>query len=197
MLNLNSFLVIQNTYHGYKRIPTYLPLPTEPTIYSVGEYIYKTYPDKTFGIYINFYKSGSLGNLSNNGIFDAAFEYTKKTNVGFDLKDTPIGNTKFDLYRFGGGYDTNVNFDYIFDGMIFYKPLKELVLKSGIPNIYPKEYEEVFFSKVALFSNQTLEEAPKNEGNINILKMINTPVETPLNKEMLENISNQIKKWIE
>jgi hypothetical protein len=29
-------LVIQNTYHGYIRIPTYLPQPTEPEIYSTG-----------------------------------------------------------------------------------------------------------------------------------------------------------------
>jgi len=191
-------LVIQNTYHGYIRIPTYLPLPTEPDIYSTGEYIFKTYPNQTTNIYINFLKSvDGFKNLSNNGIIDAAFEYTKKDNIGFDLKNTPIGNTKFDLYRFGGDYDTNVDFAYIFDGMIFYKPLKELVLRLYIPNIYPKEFEEQFFYRVAIIRNQTLEEARNDAENIKILKMINNPVETSLDKKKLDWISEQIRRWIE
>ena len=191
-------LVIQNTYHGYIRIPTYLPLPTKPDIYSTGEYIYKTYPDKTTNIYINFLRSGDeFKNLSNNGIIDAAFEYTQIDNIGFDLKNTPIGNTKFDLYRFGGDYETNVNFAYIFDGMIFYKPLKELVLKYYIPDIYPKEFEEQFFYRVAIVRNQTEEEAKNNEENISLLKVINNPVETSLDKKRLDWISEQIRKWVE
>ena len=189
-------LVIQNTFHGYTRIPTYLPLPTEPRGYSTGEYIYKTYPDKTFNIHINYNKNHN-GELTNNGIIDAAFEYTKKDNIGFDLKNTPIGNTKFDLYLFDSGYDTNVNFDYIFGGMIFYKPLKELVLKWYIPDVYPKEYEEQFFYRLSIIRNQTLEEAKKDEQNIEILKVINTPIETSLDKERLERMDKQIKKWIE
>ena len=189
-------LVIQNTYHGYARIPSYWRLPTEPFIYSTGEYIYKTYPNKTFGIYINFDRTTSERNtLSNDGIIDAAFEYTKKDNIGFDLKGTPIGNTKFDLYWFGWGH--NVNFDYIFDGMIFYKPLKELIIKQGIPNVYPKELEGQFFYRMALNNNQTLEEAMNDEENIKFLKEINTPVERFLDEEVLERISDQIKKWIE
>ena len=191
-------LVIQNTYHGYTRIPTYLPLPTKPDIYSTGEYIYKTYPEKTFNIYINFLRStGGFKELSNEGIIDAAFEYTKKDNIGFDLKNTPIGNTKFDLYQFGGGYDTNVNFAYIFDGMIFYKPLKDLVLKWFIPNLYPKEYETQYFSRMAIIRNQTLEEAMNDKQNIETLKLINNAVEMSLEKETLEGISKQIEKWIE
>jgi hypothetical protein len=186
-------LVIQNTYHGYTRKP---PYSSEPLIYSTGEYIYKTYPNKTFGIYINCLRTTIEWNkLSNDGIIDAAFEYTKKNNIGFDLKDTPIGNTKFDLYWFGWGH--SINFDYIFDGMIFYKPLKELVLKQGIPNYYPKEYEEQFFYRIALDRNQTLEEAMNDKENIELLKEINTPIERSLDKETLEAIDEQIRKWIE
>ena len=195
--NKQKALVIQNTYHGYTRIPTYRDLPTEPNIYSTGEYIYKTYPDKTFGIYINGMKNGEFGRLSNNGIIDAAFEYTKKDNVGFDVKGTPIGNAKFDLYNFGGTDYIDVNFDYIFDGMIFYKPLKELVSKQGIPNLYPKEFEEQFFKRSALENNQTLEEAKNDKENIEYLKAINTTVEKSLDEETLKSISEQIKKWIE
>lgn len=193
--NKTKALVIQNTYHGYTRKPPYY-IPTEPLIYSTGEYIYKTYPDKTFGIYINYLRTtGGWTLLSNNGIIDAAFEYTKKDNIGFDLKDTPIGNSKFDLYWFGWGH--NVNFDYIFDGMIFYRPLKEIILKQGIPNVYPKEYEEQFFRRMAIINNQTLEEAMNDKENIDFLKEINNPIEGSLDEEELETVNRQIKRWIE
>lgn len=187
-------LVIQNTYHAYPRIPTYLPLPTKPDVYSAGEYIYKTYPKHTFCIYINFLKSGTFDSLSNNGIIDASFEYTQTDNVGFDLKNTPIGNTKFDLYYFGENYET-VNFDYIFDGMIFYKPVKDMVLKWNIPNIYPKEWEDQYFKRTAVNYNLTVEEV-KEDSDLN-LKTVNTPRETKLEEKVLQNIDSQIRKWIE
>jgi len=50
--NKQKALVIMNTYHAYTRIPSYLPLPTEPNLYSTAEYIYKTYPNSTKGILI-------------------------------------------------------------------------------------------------------------------------------------------------
>jgi|SRR5690554_281645 len=188
-------LVIQNTYHAYVRIPTYLPLPTKPDIYSTGEYIYKTYPEQTFCIYINFLKSGGFNSLSNNGIIDASFAYTQVDNVGFDLKDTPIGNTVFDLYNFGGNYDT-VNYDYIFDGMIFYKPVKDMVLKWNIPNIYPKELEEQYFKRAAVVYDLTVEEV-KQDKDYSDLKIINTPYETKLQEETQKRITSQISKWIQ
>jgi hypothetical protein len=192
-------LVILNAMHGYKRYPTYLPVPTRPFIRRAGEFINKTYPNKVFNIYVNCCNIDNF-TLSNNGIIDAAFEYTKKDNIGFDLKDTPIGNSKFDLfftYAFAAGtYDSNINYDYIFDGMIFYKPLREMVIKIGIPNIYPKEYEDMFFKRVALILNKT-QEKDKEEIDA-MLKEINTPVEMPLGNFIdIKSWDEQIKKWIE
>jgi len=112
------------------------------------------------------------------------------------MKGTPIGNTKFDLYNFGGKDYANVNFDYIFDGMIFYKPVKEFVLKIGIPNIYPKELEKQFFFRASLSGNQTLEEAMNDEEILKELKIINTPVETTFEKEGINTPFEQIRKWI-
>ncbi|MDY0090756.1 MAG: hypothetical protein RBR78_10390 [Flavobacteriaceae bacterium] len=188
-------LVIQNTYHAYVRIPTYLPLPSKPDIYSTGEYIYKTYPEQTFCIYINFLKSGSFDSLSNNGIIDASFAYTKTDNIGFDLKGTPVGNTVFDLYNFGENYDT-VNYDYIFDGLIFYKPVTEMVLKWNIPNIYPKEWEEQYFKRIVVSSDLTVEEVKKDK-NYSDLKAVNISYENKLNEDALQKIGHQISKWIE
>ena len=193
-------LVIQNSMHGYKRMPTFLPLPTRPLIRLAGEFIYQTYPDITFNIYVNSLNTDNFG-LSNNGIIDAAFEYTKKFDVGFDLKDTPVGNSKFDLFDFDrwfreDGHDTNINYNYIFDGMIFYKPLRELVLKVGIPNIYSKEYEDLFFARFALIFDKTMED-DKEEIEAT-LEEVNTPVVVPINAILdVELWDSQIKRWIE
>ena len=93
-------LVIQNTYHGYIRIPTFLPNPNKPHIYSTAEYIFKTYPDITTNIYVNYFTQNFTYGLTNKGLFDASFQFTQIDNVGFDLKNTPFGNSKFDLYNF-------------------------------------------------------------------------------------------------
>jgi hypothetical protein len=187
-------LVIENTYHGYIRIPNFLPLPTQPDIYSTGEYIFKTYPENTTNIYINYFTQGFHNGLTNEGLFDAAFYFTKTDNIGFDLKNTPFGNSKFDLYNFGGDYD-KVNFDYIFDGMIFYKPIVEMNLVTGIPNVYPKEFEKQFHERMTLIDGISYEESIKE--NEELLKELNTKTETKLQDSIIQKINSQIKYWIE
>lgn len=187
-------LVIENTYHGYIRIPKFSPLPTQPDIYSTGEYIYKTYPEITTNIYVNYAIQILEKGLTNNGLFDAAFAFTKIDNIGFDLKNTPFGNAEFDLYFFGDGYE-QVNFDYVFDGMIFYKPVSEMVLVIGIPNVYPKEFENQFYERIALMEGIAYEQAKKE--NAEFFKEINQKRTVELPNEVLEIIKKQINYWLE
>lgn len=192
-------LVILNTIHGIKQYPTYLPLPTRPLVRRSGEYIWRTYPDKTFVVYINSSNSDTMVDLSNGGIIDAAFEYTGKDNIGFDLKGTPIGSSKFDLFSFGEGYDTNIDYNFIYDGMIFYKPLKEMVIKLGVPNIYPKDEEELYFKRASLISNKSIEEVKKDSTFIQYLHKFNTPFEMTIDEYLedkaLEKWNAQIQQW--
>jgi hypothetical protein len=194
-------LAILNTIHGIKQYPTYLPLPTRPLVRRSGEYIWKTYPDKTFVVYINSNTLEDYNKLSNGGIIDAAFAYTGKDNVGFDLKTTPIGDAKFDIFGFGEGYDTDIDYNYIYDGMIFYKPLKEMVMKFGVPNLYPAEEENLFFERMALLRNISVEDARKEKDYVDFLHEFNTPHEMPLDdyleKGIIEKWETQIKQWIE
>ncbi|HIP47531.1 MAG TPA: hypothetical protein EYG92_00985 [Lutibacter sp.] len=192
--NRKMALVIENTYHGYVRIPKYIPLPTRPEIYSTGEYIYKTYPEITTNIYVNYYTQGFFKGLTNNGLFDAAFDYTKIDNIGFDLKKTPFGNSKFDLYNFGGTDYEKVNFDYIFDGMIFYKPISEMNLVVGIPNVYPEGYEKQFYERWTLVDGITYEQS-KNE-NREYLQEINEIKSFNLPDSIKQKINNQINYWL-
>ena len=186
-------LVIQNTYHGYIRIPKFLPLPTQPDIYSTSEYIFKTYPEKTTNIYINYFTQGFQNGLTNDGLFDAAFNFTKTDNIGFDLKNSPFGNSKFDLYNFGGDYE-KVNFDYIFEGMIFYKPVAEMNLVTGIPNVYPIEFEKQFYERMALIDGISYDKSIKE--NKELLKELNTKSEVKLQDSIVQKINSQIRYWI-
>jgi len=186
-------LVIQNTYHGYIRIPTFLPNPTCPDIFSASQYIYKTYPNITTNIYINYFSQNFANGLTNNGLFDAAFAMAKVDNVGFDLKNTPFGNTTFDLYNFGGSDYEVVNFDYVFDGMIFYKPVLEMKLATGIPNVYPTAYEKQFFERMALIDDISYEEAVKK--HTEYLKEINTLKHYGWPDSIREKIEEQIRFW--
>lgn len=190
----NKALVIENTYHAYIRIPKFLPSPTRPLVYSTGQFIYKTYPDITTNIYINYHTQGFAQGLTNDGLFDAAFQYTEVDNVGFDLKDTPFGDSTFDLYNFGGSDYEQVNFDYIFDGMIFYKPISEMELVTGIPKVYPKQYEQQFFERYALVDGISVEEAKNTY--MDYLKEINEIKRFSLADSTKQKIKAQIAYWL-
>ena len=187
-------LVILNTFHGYIRIPTYKPLPSIPDIYSAGEFIKKTYPEITTNIYINYFTQGFHKGLTNDGLFDAAFEQSKTDNIGFDLKNSPFGTSKFDLYNFGDNYE-NANFQFIFDGMIFYKPVSEFKLAIGIPNIYPKELEQDYYERTALIDGVTVEEAIKESKYY--LKIINNVKYFDLDDKKKAKAKEQIDFWLD
>lgn len=146
--------------HGYTRIPKYLPNPSEPKTYSTAEYIYKTFPNSTKGIMINYYPTSRNPKLIAEGKWDAAFRFTGNNSVGFDLKDAPFGNTKFDMYNFGGSAYETVNFEYIFDGFVFYEPIENFELVVGIPEIFDdKAFITEFYHRTSIEENITIEEA--------------------------------------
>ena len=105
------------------------------------------------------------------------------------------------MYAFAeGNYDANINYDYIFDGMIFYKPLKEMVIKIGVPNLYSTENEDVFLKRVEITLNKTLENDKEiiDELFKEVCKWpVVLPVDEYLNAEIIKTWDKQIKKWIE
>ncbi len=64
-----------------------------------------------------------------NGLWDYYFEKSDKTDVGFNLKNTPFGQKEFDVIP----PDSLQKFVYsdMFTGLVFYKPLQEHELKTG------------------------------------------------------------------
>ncbi len=70
-------------------------------------------PNRTF--FLPFYIN------SHKGIWDKAFEWNDHKPVGFDLKNTPFGEDRFEMYPLKGG-KTELVYSDIFTGLIFNKP---------------------------------------------------------------------------
>ena len=193
--NKKKALVIMNTYHGYTRIPKCISLAPEPKTYSTAEYIYKTFPNSTKGIMINYYPTSENPILIADGKWDAAFRFTGNKNVGFDLKDTPFGKTKFNMYNFGGSNYETVNFEYIFDGFVFYEPIENFELIVGIPGIFDdKVFVTEFYRRTSMEEKITIEEAMSS-------KEINEYIEDWNVKKVdkiedIEKFNDLINKWM-
>ena len=77
---------------------------------------------------------GNVEGLTNNGIFDDAFERNKNKPVAFDLADSPFGKELFDVFTELNSFEGLGNYENNFDGYIFLMPLK----KEGSPYLLPE-----------------------------------------------------------
>ncbi|MDD4148932.1 MAG: hypothetical protein PHE33_02775 [Bacteroidales bacterium] len=193
--NKKKALVIMNTYHAYTRIPKYIPLPTEPNTYSTGEYIYKTFPNSTKGIMINYYPTSDNPKLIADGKWDAAFRFIGNKNVGFDLMNTPFGDTKFNMYNFGGNAYETVNFEFIFDGLVYYEPIENFELIVGIPGIFDdKEFVKEFYRRTSMEEGITIEETMLSTETNEYIMELNVKYVYKINN--IEIFNTMINKWL-
>ncbi len=88
--------------------------------------------------------------LSADGKFDAAFELTNCTAVGFDLDASPFGEDKYD-YTF----DNDLKWKDVFDGYIFYEPYYNFTGKIGFPTRLNNKQAKEFIRRM-IINNQAL-----------------------------------------
>ena len=135
----------------------------------------------------------NLWELVANGKWDAAFRFTGNKNIGFDMKNTPFGKTQFDMYNFGGTAYETVNFEYIFDGMVFYEPIENFEEVVGIPGIFDdKEFVKEFYRRIAIGEKITIEEAMSSEEINEYIKDWN--VKEVYEIDELDSFNDQINK---
>ena len=186
-------LVIMNTYHAFPRIPKSTFYPNRPYIYSTGEYISKTFPNSTKCVLIN--GIGNAGNLFAGGKWDAAFQIYENKSVGFDISNTPFGNTTFDMYNFGGEYK-KAKYADIVDGFIFYRSIEDQKFSVGIPGVFSDSaFVDEFYRRSSFENNITLDDA-KASPEINTC-IANWNAVKNVELEQIQEIKAQINKWIE
>jgi len=98
-----------------------------------AQLIIDRFPGRVANIALNWATVSNNGykSLSNSGKIDAAFAACGNKSIGFNLAESPIGK-----YLFDTGFiepADSIRFQDVFNGFIFYKPIKEWVLGIGMP----------------------------------------------------------------
>lgn len=134
-------LLIQNRPHAINSVVHYKGRLLKTT----GSYIKNEYANKVKIIAFNWYKwmppewykwmPEHPIELTDDGKWDAAFEFSGNKSIGFNIKNTPFGITEFDY-----SYEQNIMFQDVLDGLIFYKPFYEFTCVRGVPEIVDIEF---------------------------------------------------------
>ena len=120
-----------------------------------------------------------------NGMWDAAFVTTHKTDIGFDLADTPFGDDNFDFIPIA----THLRYCDFFTGMVYYTPFAQLRVTTGLPNFIDDDFALEVQRRYALEGNI----AP----DVEILKeQYNTVTDRTYSVEFPQ-ICDSINRWIE
>ena len=111
------------------------------------------------------------------------------------MKDTPFGKTIFDMYNFGGNAYETVNFEYIFDGMVFYEPIENFEVVVGIPGIFDdKAFVTEFYRRISMGERITIEVAMSSKEINEYIEDINVK---KINKlDDLDKFIEVINKWM-
>ena len=133
-------LLIQSQPHAIK-------LGSYPNSKSTGRYITEKYGQKVKIVLFNWYSwvppdmhlypwiPDKENRLTADGKWDAAFELSGLKPVGFNLIDSPFGETLFNYAP-----DSVFNYQKIADGLIYFVPFYEFQCTIGIPNVVDKHF---------------------------------------------------------
>lgn len=126
-------LVILNRPHSYKNY-----INRGYWLNPAVSFIEVKHPNKVANVMINWvvFPNKEEDWLVAKGKWDAAFKYDHNRSLGFDLAGSPFGEDQFDHYD---RPLPDKKYKDIYTGFIFYKPIEEWKLVTGIPNIITEE----------------------------------------------------------
>ena len=129
---------------------------------NVGRYLFEAFPERTANVMLN-----SLALLPGTtdrepvaepiqgGKWDAAFRVAGIEEAGFDFAGSPFGRDRFDFFPFES---STVRYQDVFEGFVFYRPLSEHRLESGIPGLFDDGFEAEAKRRIAI-TGRTVEDA--------------------------------------
>ena len=106
---------------------------------NVGRYLFEAFPGRLANVMLNSVAllpgttdAGAVAAPAQEGRWDAAFAVVGEPETGFDLAGSPFGDDDFDYhFRYSG-----ITYADVFDGFIFYKPLREHRHHYTVPGIF-------------------------------------------------------------
>jgi len=147
----NKMLVILNEAHA-------IPNPEWIDMWQkrAAQYLSEKYGSKTIAsVLINTVATNKDDEdiLLQEGYWDAAFNITKKINIGFDFINSPFGQDKFD-YAIGKNNDLFCYKD-IFTGFVFYKPIEQHQLSTGVNGIIDDDFKLEFLRRINIYNGNS------------------------------------------
>jgi hypothetical protein len=140
-------LVIMNYRHAFNKE---FAVKSGQKISNVTEYLFKRYGNRVANVYLYglAYDEKENSVLLQKGKWDAAFKVTGNKSIGFNFINTPFGKDSFDLWLFQNPY----SYQDVFTGFIFYKPIEDQKLVTGIPGFLDSSFIDEFFRRYQLCS---------------------------------------------
>ena len=120
------------------------------------------------------------------GRWDAAFWFAGIEEAAFDFAASPFGKDPFDYFAFR---PHTVTYQDVFTGFIFWRPLDEHRLVSGIPGLFA-DFTDEFHRRLAVVGT----ELPEQEIEA-LLTASSKPVSEPYDE--LERLEASIAAWLE
>ena len=113
----------------------------------MGNVIHRKYPEKTFTIFLHSPWIADKGRIKRNvkpvnGVVDAAMDLLNHIPMGFDVRNTIVGDLRADNTYYAFGYNDFKLEDFC-DGYIFLLPLKQVKFVSTDPNFYEYNLNKV------------------------------------------------------
>ncbi len=124
--NRKKILVITNYRHAFG------PIDSNSKLYNQTEFIFNAFPNKTANVLLNqFAKNKNIINYPIHfGEWDRAFAQLNDKQIGFNFKNSPFGECKFDLYPF---YPEGITYQDVFTGFVFVNSPKNFVYATYYP----------------------------------------------------------------
>jgi uncharacterized RDD family membrane protein YckC len=157
-------LVIMNYRHAFR-------LTKDPTGHldpSMAEYVFERFPGRTANVLLNTHLV--LVPIQ-QGRWDAAFEETGNSPLGFSLQGTPFGADPFDLFPFVIWLKGQQHYADMFTGFVFTRPIDEWKIEQGIPG-YFDGFEKEALRRAGLMGEGMYKEV---EEQISMAKTVSVP----------------------
>ena len=129
-------LVIMNHWHGFGLIRE--PGGEKPkhflNTFCATAILMDSLPGKVCNILINTIPFGVYGTIFGpvlHGKWDKAFEMAGNPEAGFNFENSPFGSDNFDEFLWNSS--SELQYQNVFTGFIFYKPLEQHISKVGFP----------------------------------------------------------------
>jgi len=121
---------------------------------NAGRFICEAFPGKVANVMINSVAllPGSTDRKSvitpiGGGKWDASFAAAGNPDLGFDFGGSPFGADHFDYFPF---FKHDHDYQDVFTGFVFYKPLEKHRMLSGIPNLLGDGYDKIILERAVI-----------------------------------------------